>query len=123
MRWGLGPVFAWEWSRASRRWQTYALRCVVIALLLAALAGAWFALSDPSRELMLSNPASVGSVFFSVLVRTQLTLILLAAPAATAGAVCDDKSRGVLLHLLATDLSAAEIVLGKLAARMIPVLG
>jgi ABC-type transport system involved in multi-copper enzyme maturation permease subunit len=47
----------------------------------------------------------------------------LAAPAYTAGAVCLDRARGTLLHLLATDLSDAEIVLGKLAARLIPVLG
>ena len=45
------------------------------------------------------------------------------APAATAGAVCLDKARGTLDHMLATDLSNAEIVLGKLGVRLIPVLG
>ena len=54
---------------------------------------------------------------------TQLTLVLLAAPAATAGAICLDRARGTLTHLLVTDLSDAEIVLGKLAARLVPVLG
>ncbi len=49
--------------------------------------------------------------------------MLLAAPAATAGAVCLDKARGTLDHMLATDLSNAEIVLGKLGARLVPVLG
>ena len=49
--------------------------------------------------------------------------MLLAAPAATAGAVCLDKARGTLDHLLVTDLSDAEIVLGKLGVRLIPVLG
>ena len=49
--------------------------------------------------------------------------MLLAAPAATAGAVCLDKARGTLDHVLATDLSNAEIVLGKLGVRLIPVLG
>jgi hypothetical protein len=53
----------------------------------------------------------------------ELSLILLAAPAATAGAVCLDKARGTLDHILATDLSDAEIVLGKLGVRLIPVLG
>ena len=51
----------------------------------------------------------------------ELALILLAAPAATAGAVCLDKARGTLDHMLVTDLSNAEIVLGKLAARLVPV--
>ena len=50
-------------------------------------------------------------------------MVMLAAPAATAGAICLDKARGTLLHVLVTDLSDAEIVLGKLAARLVPVLG
>ena len=48
---------------------------------------------------------------------------MLAAPAATAGAICVDRARGTLTHMLATDLSDPEIVLGKLAARLLPVLG
>src|SRR5205823_3108006 len=50
-------------------------------------------------------------------------LLLLAAPGAAAGAVCLDKQRGNLLHLLVTDLTAAEIVLGKLGACLLPILG
>ena len=53
----------------------------------------------------------------------ELTLVMLAAPAATAGAICVDRARGTLAHMLATDLSDPEIVLGKLAARLLPVLG
>ncbi len=67
--------------------------------------------------------AEVGLYFYQAIVGTQLVLLLLAAPAATAGAVCLDKARGTLTHLLMTDLSNAEIVLGKLAARLVPVLG
>ena len=48
--------------------------------------------------------------------------MILAAPAATAGAICLDRARGTLAHMLMTDLSDAEIVLGKLAARMVPVM-
>ena len=55
-------------------------------------------------------------------VAAQLALVLLAAPAATAGAICLDRSRGTLSHMLMTDLSNAEIVLGKLAARLVPVI-
>ncbi len=61
-------------------------------------------------------------MFFNALVGTQLTLVPLAAPALTAGSICPDRKRkGTLTHLLVTDLSAAEIVLGKLAVRLIPV--
>src|SRR5262249_36123336 len=54
---------------------------------------------------------------------TQLGLVLLAAPAYTAGAVCLDRARGTLAHMLVTDLSATEIILGKLGSRLLPVLG
>ena len=37
----LGPVFAYEWVRSSRRWQAYALRSSFVLLLLIALAYVW----------------------------------------------------------------------------------
>ncbi len=116
---GLGPVFALERQIASRRWQTYALRSLFVCGLLAALIVV--SMHHPG------TPASIlgrlGENLFYGLVGTQLTLVLLAAPAATAGAICLDRARGTLTHLLMTDLSSAEIVLGKLAARLGPVLG
>ena len=53
----------------------------------------------------------------------ELTAVLLIAPAATAGAICLDKARGTLAHVFLTDLTDREIVLGKLAARLVPVWG
>src|SRR6267378_2951466 len=41
LRWGLGPVFWYEWITISRRWQLYAFRSLFIAVLLAALAIVW----------------------------------------------------------------------------------
>ena len=67
--------------------------------------------------------AMLGKAFFLGFVAMQLTLVLLVAPAATAGSICLDRARGTLTHMLVTDLSSAEIVLGKLAARLVPVLG
>ena len=67
--------------------------------------------------------AELGEWFFQAVIGTQLTLVLLAAPAATAGAICLDRARGTLTHMLMTDLADFEIVLGKLAARLIPVVG
>ena len=67
--------------------------------------------------------AEIGEGFFNAIVFTQLSLVLLAAPAATAGTICQDRSSGRLAQLLATDLSDAEIVLGKLGARLVPVVG
>jgi ABC-type transport system involved in multi-copper enzyme maturation permease subunit len=128
-RWGLGPVFAFEWLIASRRWQMYAVRALVVLVLLGALVFVWEvkAREQSGANVALPNPtddySDIGEAFFSAVIGTQLSLILFVAPAATAGAVCVEKTRGTLLHLLVTDLSATEIVLGKLASRLIPVLG
>ena len=64
---------------------------------------------------------SWGSPISSAMIGVELALVMLAAPAATAGAICLDRARGTLAHMLMTDLSDAEIVLGKLAARLLPV--
>ncbi|WP_406699363.1 ABC transporter permease subunit [Singulisphaera sp. Ch08] len=124
MRVGLGPVFAYEWLATSRRWQVYAMRSLFVTVLLTSLAlvGTTTA-TAPLRRPTIQRQAEVGRAFYQAIVGTQLILLLLAAPAATAGSVCLDKARGTLTHLLLTDLSNAEIVLGKLAARLIPVLG
>lgn len=121
-RWGPGPVFVYECVIASRRWQTYAVRTMAAALPGVALAAVWWAtLGD--RPLTINELAKTGQFFFIALVSIQLTLVLLAAPAYTAGSICLDKLRGTLMHLLVTDLSNTELVVGKLAARLLPVLG
>src|SRR5207247_1271294 len=79
--------------------------------------------ADDPNAFSLRRLAQVGEVFFYTIAGTQLALVLLAAPAYTAGAVCLDKARGTLAHMLVTDLSSSEIVLGKLGSRLLPVLG
>src|SRR6266567_3105867 len=83
---GLGPVFAYEWLTASRRWQGYALRSLLVLLLLLGLSGVWLGHHDGTGELSVRQLAEIGRGFYGV-----TTLILL--------------------------------VLGKLAARLVPVLG
>jgi ABC-type transport system involved in multi-copper enzyme maturation permease subunit len=121
-RWGVGPVFAYEWCQAARRWQLYALRATLVALLGVGLALVWWSKFSTEAP-RLRTLADAGESFFYALVGIQLSLVLLAAPAYTAGAFCVDRDRGTLLQLFATDLSNAEIVLGKLAARVLPVVG
>jgi ABC-type transport system involved in multi-copper enzyme maturation permease subunit len=126
-RWGLGPVFVYEWLTASRRWQMYALRALFVALLFLAVVIVWYNEAEPSlRGATVADRnahARAGVALFYGFFGTLLSVVLLLAPGATAGAVCLDKARGTLLHLLVTDLSSAEIVLGKLAVRLIPLFG
>lgn len=121
--WGVGPVFAYEWLTNSRRPQFYAGRVLFVVVLLLGLTSVWGSQIAGRASLSIGETAEVGRSFFVAIVATQLTLVLLAAPAATASAICQDKSRGNLMQLLMTDVSDVEIVLGKLAARLVPVLG
>ena len=124
-RWriGLGPVFAYERIAASRRWQGYALRALILSTTLVALLVVWDKSSHHVGISPIRHYAQMASEIFIGVVVAQLALVLLAAPAATAGAICLDRARGTLTHMLLTDLSNAEIVLGKLAGRLLPVLG
>lgn len=130
-RWGLGPVFAFESLISARRWQVYALRASFVALLLAGLGIVWLNVcysARPGRPVAAGGPtfqqlAELGANFFYALAGVQLSLVMLAAPAFAAGSICMDRARGTLLHLMVTDLSDAEIVLGKLGSRLAPVFG
>jgi ABC-type transport system involved in multi-copper enzyme maturation permease subunit len=121
-RW-LGPVFANEWLTTSRRWQVYAGRSVFVAALLLGLWSAWVSRASSQGVPTIQIMASVGEGFFGAIVFTQVTLTLMVAPASTAGAICQDRSSGKLDQLLTTELSDSEIILGKLAARLVPMLG
>ena len=126
MRLGLGPVFAYEWLTVTRRWQLYWLRSGFLAVILMGMWLAWGPIQasiGPGRTVSIQTVAQYGEMLYEFIAAVELTLVLLAAPASTAGAVCLDKARGTLDHMLVTDLTNAEIVLGKLAVRLVPVLG
>ena len=115
------PVFLCEVITASRRWQGYALRALLVVAMLIALGVAWLSgeqgipgnLQSTRRFL-----AELGEHFYYGAAGIQLAMALLAAPAATAGAVRLDRARGWLAHMFVTNLSDAEVVLGKFTARL-----
>jgi ABC-type transport system involved in multi-copper enzyme maturation permease subunit len=122
--WTPSPVFIYECMAAARRWQTYAGRVVVLGAMLISLMVVWIIrVPTHAGPLTLNDLGRVGESFFAAIVGTQLVLALLAAPAYLSASICLDKARGTLTHMLVTDLSATEIVLGKLGARALPVFG
>jgi hypothetical protein len=127
---GPGPVFIYESLIFVRRRQVFAGR---ILFLLAMLAGLWISWwnnveaqvpGQPlgARQDTLQALARAGRSFFYALAGIQLSMVLLVAPAATAGALCQDRARGILAQMATTALSDSEIVLGKLFSRLVPIL-
>src|SRR5262245_66529036 len=114
---GPGPVFAYEWLTASRRWQGYALRSLLVLLLLLGLSGVWLGHHDGTGELSARQIAEIGRGFYAVTTLILLGLVGLAAPAAAAGAFCQAKERGKPTLLFSTDLTDAETAARKPPAR------
>ncbi len=125
LRMGPGPVFVHESIVATRRWQLYALRSLFVLGLLVALLLAWMSVQSQygkgGGELPIRGLAAMGQSFYIAIATVQLALVLIIAPGATAATICQDRARGTLTHMLVTDLTSSEIVLGKLAARLAPV--
>lgn len=118
-----GPVFLWELRRASRQWAFYAARAVLVSGLLIGLGAVWLAQTSRRDLSAATAMAKVGEGFFEVIVLAQLAMVLLAAPAATAGTFGTANARGQVCLMLITDVTSLEVVLGTLAARLLPVLG
>ena len=131
LRLGPGPVFVYESITAARRWQHFAMRAGTVCLMLMSMSLLGFLLYSQfsgsqfgsNTDVPLKFLAQLGSYFYYAISGVQVTLVLLAAPAATSGAICLDRARGALTHIFVTDLSDREIVLGKLGAKLVPVFG
>jgi len=123
-----GPVFYSELRTLSRGRRFYVLRFVFGLLLLYFVVQTYSSLRwrlsrFPSStgypiELTVSETALLGSSLFGTVFWLQSIVVLFMTPALLAGAIAEDRQRRVLLYLLASPLNAAEIVLGKVAARL-----
>jgi hypothetical protein len=120
-----GPVFALELSLGARRARTYVLRFLYGVLLLVVI---WVSYEQEGRYTW--RPGGVSSVkgmarfaraTFEGFLLAQSAAVLVLTPALLAGAVAEESQRGTLPDLLTSRLSSGEIVLGKLAARLLHV--
>ncbi len=120
------PVAIVELIAVARRWQTYVARAGLVLAL--GLTLGLVCLSYQSGVLLIGGHlklreyAEAGTNFAVAVLSVQLALVLFAAPAGAAGAICLDKTRGNLTLLLASDMTAFEFVIGKLLGRLLPVL-
>ncbi len=122
-RMDLGPVFWSELRRISRHWWFYALRSILVLGLLVGL-GAVTEIGVRRLDLaQVSEVAKVGEWFFEAIAVVQVSMILLGAPAATAGAFCTEMARGHVCLMLVSGISSTQIVFGTLGARLLHMLG
>jgi ABC-type transport system involved in multi-copper enzyme maturation permease subunit len=112
----VGPVLHLELLLAGRRSRQYVFRWIYAAWLIGQLLWTFFVtwFFTTITRAGGSVTADVARQFVATFVAQQFLLLLLATPAITAGAITDEKTSGTLQYLLTTDLSAGEVVLGKL---------
>src|SRR5262249_2759477 len=98
-------------------------RALLVTSLLVGLSLVWLTRDGGRQFTTYRELAAVGDGFYKAIMSIELVLALVLVPAVTAGAICQDKMRGGRGLVMATELSDAEIVLGKLASRLVTVLG
>jgi len=129
-RWG-GAIAGWELTRLARRGSPTIARVLVGLLLFAALLITYLAAFPRDLELLAhyypgevqKQLAKFGQDFALTFLLVQTAIVLLLAPLFVVGAVVEETERRTLEFLLATDLSAREIILGKLWPRALLIVG
>jgi hypothetical protein len=77
-RGGLGPVFAYEWLIATRRWQMYAGRAAFVGLLMVGLVFVWInSFRERAGLPSYRAQAEIGRTFFRTLVFIELVMVML----------------------------------------------
>ena len=122
----LGPVFNAEMLRAGRRWWWQLLRRIYAGWLCLQLVYVYdsthaeftYGMPPQAPVSRLKAAANFGQQFRDLVIGQQFMLIVLVTPAFVAGTITDEKTRGTLQGLLTAYITPADIVLGKLAARV-----
>jgi ABC-type transport system involved in multi-copper enzyme maturation permease subunit len=118
-----GPVLFYELLRIGRRSRYVVVRCLYAFALLVFLLcvyGVWRETARIVHGAMAPRDlAQFAASFFYVFAGMQLGIVILLTPAYTAGVLAEEKERGTLEALLATDLRNREIVLGLFLARLL----
>jgi ABC-type transport system involved in multi-copper enzyme maturation permease subunit len=112
----LGPLFYWDIVAQGRQGYVHLYRFVYAGLLLIMLA---FVLGG--ARLTISTISQVTSVAMNWVLLLQFLAAVLLTPVFVVGVLLDEKRRGTLTLLLTTFLTTREIVVGKLAARLLSV--
>jgi ABC-type transport system involved in multi-copper enzyme maturation permease subunit len=121
----LGPVFQAELLTTARRARYYAIRAIYVMAILCVLWSSYestfgFA-STGASTFPVSYMTQFARQLFSSFAVTQAITVLAITPALVAGTIATEKQRKTLHYLLGSQLTSREIVIGKLAARLLHV--
>ncbi len=124
-----GPVLRYDLVRTARQGRTFLLRSAYAFALLVVLFLLYLQWAGGGRDvravltgvtrLSKADADRFASQFFLLFFAVQMGAVLLLTPAYTASAVADEREKKTLDFLLASDLTSREIVLGKLASRLL----
>lgn len=115
-----GPIFARELMTGARRHGTYVRRTVIALLLVIALGAnyyGWEAWTEGKYGI--DDLVWFARTAFCSLVALQGILTVLIVPTQVGTAIAEEKERKTLHYLMCSDLSASEIVLGKLTTNLL----
>lgn len=116
-----GPLLTRELLVSPRHLRHYGLRAGYPAALAVLM---WTAFQNTIGWQQLRNVGDIaqfGSFVFELILTVQLALVMAGSLMFSAGAVAQEKDRRTLILLLMTDLSAVELVLGRMLAALLPV--
>jgi ABC-type transport system involved in multi-copper enzyme maturation permease subunit len=122
-----GPICHFDLVRMARRGRLFALRFAFGLLLLGIMALNYVGHSGPMRPwynpgvFSIRELAQFGQGLFASIMAAQAALVLGLTPALVADAIASERQRKTLHYLLASPLNSREIVLGKLASRLLGV--
>jgi ABC-type transport system involved in multi-copper enzyme maturation permease subunit len=118
-----GPVFQREVRAAGRKRGTYIVRALYGAGLLTIVGIVFMGIRSDvalaSGVQRLQRLQTLAPMLAIVIVWFQFAALCLAAPILTGPAICDEKRARTLPALMTTPLSAAQVVLGTLASRLV----
>ena len=119
----VGPVFTRAAVTSPRRPRFFLARAVYVTLLFGLICTAWLILAGTQIIRNVGDMSRFGATLFPILALLQLALILFISAMASASAVAQEKDRRTMLLLMLTRLTNSELVLGKLLASLLNVLG
>ena len=120
----LGPVFNAELLTSARRPRFFVGRVLYGLLVLIIVSSTYhsmtrFYLASRGGEVPISVLARLGQEIFTSFAVLQGIILLVMTPALVGGAIADEKQRKTLHYLMASELTATEIIVGKIASRLL----